>query len=107
METKTGGDAPKLSSARSLNFRPGPAIREAIEALAAETGRNPSDILRDGIAAYWPEIEALNRNLARNAAPGEVATLRSWVDGCAAAARLGLDPAAVLTDACTAALETA
>jgi predicted DNA-binding protein len=107
METTTGGETPKLSSARSLNFRPGPAIRAAIDDLAAETGRNHSDIIRDGITAYWPEIEALNRNLARNAAPGEVNQLRAWVDSCAAAARQGLDPAAILTDACTAALETA
>lgn len=90
---------PKLSAARSVNFRPGVVIVDALDALAKDTGRKHSDILRDSITAYWPEIEALNRNLARNASPADVAKVRQWIDACQQAAELGVDPAQTLRDA--------
>lgn len=60
-----GAAPPKLSSAKSVGFRPG-ALRGQLEALLADLQkRDPnarlSDILRDGVTAFWPQIEAFIR----------------------------------------------
>lgn len=96
--------APKLSMAKAVGFRPG-ALREKLDALSAATGRDISDILRDGITAYWPEIEALNTTLGRSASPQEVTKVREWIDACTHAAKLGIDPRATLVAAAETKLE--
>ncbi len=89
----------KVSAARSVNFRAGPTLVGLIDQLVEDTGRKEADILRDGLAAFWPEIAALNRNLARNASPSDAAQVRGWIDACASAHSLGFDPGDLLRQA--------
>jgi predicted DNA-binding protein len=96
-----------LSSAKSVGFRAGPKLREELDAVARETKRGISDILRDGFVAYWPEIKALNYTLGRTATEEEVVEMRRHLDACQRAKRLGVDPAAALTSAIEAKLEHA
>lgn len=60
----------KLSAAKSIVFRAGITLREQLENLAKELSRpnsevTISDILREGITVFWPQMRAYLR--ARNA----------------------------------------
>lgn len=51
----------RLSSAKSVGFRAGPELRRELVALARTLSRpgsqvTISDILREGVAAFWPQI---------------------------------------------------
>jgi hypothetical protein len=72
METKTAkesmGSNPspeKLSSSKSIGFRPG-VLRGQLDGLFSELAKNDtglrlSDLVRDGLTAFWPQIEAYLR----------------------------------------------
>jgi len=60
----------KLSNSKSVGFRPGEELRIELEDLAAELCRigsriTVSDILREGVTAYWVHIRAYMRTRAR------------------------------------------
>jgi hypothetical protein len=86
----------KLSSAKSVIFRPGPGLRVDIEALAAELSRDNakvtiSDILREGISVFWPQIRAfLRARSAIGTIPPE--DLAKIVDAARSTVELGLTP---------------
>ena len=97
---------PKLSSSRTIGFRPGEKLRGLLDALSARTRRPHSDIIRDGLLGNWPQIESLNLALA-GSGPGEDADLLlSWLSACREAHRLGLNPRETLLAAATAKHET-
>jgi hypothetical protein len=55
-----------LSSAKSVGFRPGLELRAELDKLAAELSRpgvevTLSEIIRDGVTAFWPQIRAYIR----------------------------------------------
>lgn len=55
-----------LSSAKSVGFRPGHELRAELDKLAAELSRpgvevTLSEIIRDGVTAFWPQIRAYVR----------------------------------------------
>jgi len=63
----------KLSAPRSIGFRPGARLRAQIEMLSDELSRpgakvTISAIVRDGMAAFWPQIRAHLRTRARRRA---------------------------------------
>jgi predicted DNA-binding protein len=93
-ETSAIAEAPKLN--RTISFRIAPELRQNLDTLATDTDRDISDIIRDGLVAFWPEIEALNRQLGRRATPEAVARLRAYIDAGQQAAALGLDLPALL-----------
>lgn len=60
----------KLSNSKSVGFRPGENLRIELEQLSAELCRRGSritvsDILREGVTAYWIHIRAYMRARAR------------------------------------------
>ena len=89
-------DNPKtrLSSAKSVGFRAGPGLRRELEHLAHRLSRpgatvTISDILREGVTAYWPQIRSYIRAQARTAKI-EPRTYLSIVAAGTRAHRLGL-----------------
>ena len=70
----------KLSSSKSIGFRPG-ALRGKLDTLYAElqkqdSGLKLSDVVRDGVTAFWPQIEAyLRARQQTNLDPVQLATL--------------------------------
>lgn len=90
MEPATTTPPPSKLS-KSVGFRANPELRSKIESLAGQTQRDISDILRDGVVAFWPEIEALNRQLGRRATTEDVARLRAWMDAGREAHALNID----------------
>lgn len=72
MKTITPGPRyEKLSGCKSVGFRPGEELRAELEKLAAELSCSGSiltisDILREGVSAYWLHIRAYMRAKARN-----------------------------------------
>lgn len=63
--------ANKLSNYKSVGFRPGKRLRAELERLAQELSTPDSsvtisDILRDGVNAYWSHIRAFMRAKARH-----------------------------------------
>jgi len=91
-------DKPKarLSSVKSVGFRAGPGLRRELESLARRLSRpgatvTISDILREGVTAYWPQIRSYIRAQARAAAI-EPRTYLSIVAAGTRAHRLGLSP---------------
>lgn len=63
MEATTG--TTKLSGSKSIGFRPG-ALRKQLDDLFEElakqdAGLRLSDLVRDGLTAFWPQIEAYLR----------------------------------------------
>lgn len=89
MENEAEVITSKLS--KTFGFRVNPEWRERLEKLAADTGRDISEILRDGLQAYWPEIEALNYQLGRRATSEQLAQLRAWMQAGQQASALGID----------------
>lgn len=49
----------KLSSGKSIGFRPGTAFRQEIEDLAAASGWRITDIARLGMQVFWSDIKAM------------------------------------------------
>lgn len=91
-------DNPKarLSSAKSVGFRAGPGLRRELEQLARLLSRpgttvTISDILREGVTAYWPQIRSYIRAQSRTAMI-EPRTYLSIVAAGTRAHRLGLSP---------------
>lgn len=89
-------DNPKarLSSAKSVGFRAGPGLRRELEHLARRLSRpgatvTISDILREGVTAYWPQIRSYIRAQARTTMI-EPRTYLSIVAAGTRAHRLGL-----------------
>jgi hypothetical protein len=91
----------KLSTAKSIGFRPGPELREEVDRLCNTSGWTTTDIARVGLQAFWPDIKALVE-----ANPGkppkkadEIRELRKFIDLCRSAQKRGVDPQKTLTDA--------
>ena len=71
MNNTTGKTKPRVSSAKSVGFRAGPELREELESLAERLSRpgaqvTISDILRDGVTAFWPQIRTYIRAQSRS-----------------------------------------
>lgn len=86
----------RLSSAKSVGFRAGPGLRRELEQLARRLSRpgatvTISDILREGVTAYWPQIRSYIRAQARSAQV-DPRTYLSIVAAGTRAHRLGLSP---------------
>ena len=84
----------RLSSAKSVGFRAGPGLRRELEDLARRLSRpganvTISDILREGVTAYWPQIRTYIRAQARTAMI-DPRTYNSIVAAGTRAHRLGL-----------------
>jgi len=84
----------RLSSAKSVGFRAGPGLRRELEQLARRLSRpgatvTISDILREGVTAYWPQIRSYIRAQARTTMI-EPRTYYSIVAASTRAHRLGL-----------------
>lgn len=84
----------KLSSSATIGFRPG-ALRKKLDDLHADliqldSGLKLSDLLRDGLEAFWPQIEAYLR--ARQRSGLEPARLAELTSLCAEAMKLGVTP---------------
>jgi hypothetical protein len=84
----------RLSSAKSVGFRAGPGLRRELEQLARRLSRpgatvTISDILREGVTAYWPQIRSYIRAQARTTMI-EPRTYLSIVAAGTRAHRLGL-----------------
>lgn len=97
---------PKVSASKSVVFRPGAQLRSDLDQLAAELSRpgadlTISDILRDGVTAFWPQIRSYIRTQAQIGAVNPIA-LDAIVAAGTRAHQLGLTPAEI-----EAALETA
>jgi hypothetical protein len=61
---------PRVSSVKSVGFRAGPELRAELERLAGRLSRpgaqiTISDILRDGVTAFWPQIRTYIRAQSR------------------------------------------
>lgn len=95
--------APKPKLERGITVRLAPMMRQNLDGLAKTTGRDVSDIVRDGLSAFWPEIEALNRQLGHRASAEDVTRLRTWMDAGREAAALGIDLSDLVRRAKTAA----
>jgi hypothetical protein len=85
----------KLSSTKSIGFRPG-ALRGKVDTLYTEllrhdSGLKLSDIIRDGVTAFWPQIEAYLR--ARQQTHIDPVALAQLTIVCAKAIEHGVTPA--------------
>lgn len=70
MNNITANTKSRVSSAKSVGFRAGPELREELETLAVRLSRpgahvTISDILRDGVTAFWPQIRTYIRAQSR------------------------------------------
>lgn len=70
MNNTTHHIKPRVSSAKSVGFRAGPELRDELERLAGRLSRpgaqvTISDILRDGVTAFWPQIRTYIRAQSR------------------------------------------
>jgi hypothetical protein len=70
MNNITANNKPRVSSAKSVGFRAGPELRDELERLAGRLSRpgahvTISDILRDGVTAFWPQIRTYIRAQSR------------------------------------------
>jgi len=87
----------RVSSAKSVGFRAGPELREELERLAGRLSRpgaqvTISDILRDGVSAFWPQIRTYIRAQSRSGLINP-RTFASIVAAGTTAHRRGLTPA--------------
>lgn len=85
----------KFSSSKSIGFRPG-FLRADLDALLGElqihdSGLNLSDLVRDGLTAFWPQIAAYLR--ARQQTKLDPQVLAQMTTICAKAIEMGLTPA--------------
>ena len=87
-----------------INLRVPAELRDAINLTARETGLDVSEILRPGLVAYWPEIDAMAR-LRVSAPSPEGGSLREFIALCRTAQARGIDPRATLAAALTDHLE--
>ncbi|HVT74597.1 MAG TPA: hypothetical protein VHD61_15795 [Lacunisphaera sp.] len=84
--------ADKVSLAKSIGFRPG-ALRGKIEALyvdllQVDPGIKLSVIIRDGFAAFWPQIEAYLRARHQSQLPPDQLTRLVLI--CSKATEIGV-----------------
>lgn len=93
--------AVKLSAAKSIGFRPGPALRAEVDDLLNSTNWTTTDIARVGLQAFWQDIKAIVK-----ATPGkapkkqeEIQELREFIELCRTAKARGVDPKLALTAA--------
>jgi predicted DNA-binding protein len=92
-------DSEKVSSSRSIGFRPGVEMRQWLEALSTETGLSITEILKHGVQAYRTEIEALARGRATGRRDETAQTLREYIEICRRAETHGIQPAKALSEA--------
>ncbi len=97
MKTATPGPRyEKLSCCKSVGFRPGEELRAELEKLSAELSCSGSiltisDILREGVSAYWVHIRAYMRAKARQRGIA-IEVVDRIVAASIKAHQLGLDP---------------
>lgn len=99
----------KLSSAKSIGFRPGPLLSEKIAALQAEVAArggalDVTDIIREGLLACWPQVSS-HLLVRHTVAPAQADAVAQLVAICAKAIEHGITPAQIET-ALDAQLET-
>lgn len=92
----TEGISQKPKLGKGITVRVDMVLREKIETLRKDTLRDISDIVRDGLVAFWPEIEALNRHLGHRANAEDIARLRAWMDAGREAHALDIDLAELI-----------
>ncbi|HEX2101465.1 MAG TPA: hypothetical protein VHF69_12415 [Candidatus Synoicihabitans sp.] len=96
---------PKVSSRRPIGFRPG-ELRDWLDGLAKETGKDLSEVIRIGLTACKPQIDAIVRKCGPNPSEEFLLQLASDLEACMYARTLDLNPRAVLRDAATQSLGT-
>ncbi len=94
-------ETPKLGSAKSIGFRPGPVFRKELEDLTTTHRWSISDVARVGLQAFWPEIRALiiagGSKVPKTEA--DILRLREQIELCRTAEARGVDPKQALIEA--------